>query len=166
MHWACFIFIYLLQLKMPASVCDHLVLLPSTFLIVVEHIFSDVLPLAVVCRHVVNTLLEALVSSPTGVEKQPQHQHWGVSESVLAQQGALSHNYNGFSSRKSTSLGVNKIDNVSRKLWCKCKNFSKYHACVTMIIHIFSSNIIKHLTLFEINYKYGIHNIDLSWKTY
>lgn len=36
---------------------SYLVLLPSTLLVVVEHIFSDVLPLAMVRRHMVHTLL-------------------------------------------------------------------------------------------------------------
>lgn len=53
----------------------YLVLLASAFLVVVEHIFTDVLPLAVVRRHMVHTLLQALVSPPAGVEKQAQHQH-------------------------------------------------------------------------------------------
>lgn len=53
----------------------YLVLLPSAFLVVVEHVFADVLPIAVVCRHMVYTLLQTLVSPPAGVEEQAQHQH-------------------------------------------------------------------------------------------
>lgn len=53
----------------------YLVLLPSPFLVIVEHIFPDVLPLAVVCRHMVHTFLQSFVSPPAGVEKQAQHQH-------------------------------------------------------------------------------------------
>lgn len=54
---------------------SYLVLLPSTFLVVVEHVFSDVLPLPVVRRHMVHTLLQALVPPPAGVQKQAQHQY-------------------------------------------------------------------------------------------
>lgn len=53
----------------------YLVLLPSTFLVVVEHVFPNVLPFAVVRGHMVHTLLQALVSPPAGVEEQAQHQH-------------------------------------------------------------------------------------------
>lgn len=53
----------------------YLVLLSSTFLVVIEHILPDVLPLAMVCRHVIHALLQALVPPPAGVEKQAQHQH-------------------------------------------------------------------------------------------
>ena len=53
----------------------YLVLLASAFLVVVEHVFPDVLPLAVVRRHVVDALLQTFVSPPAGVEKQAQHQH-------------------------------------------------------------------------------------------
>lgn len=59
---------------------SYLVLLASALLVIVQHVLSDVLPLPVVCRHVVHALLEALVFPPAGVEKQPQHQHWGVPE--------------------------------------------------------------------------------------
>lgn len=84
----------------------YLILLPSALLVIVEHIFSDVLPLAVVCRHMVHTFLQSLVSPPAGVEKQAQHQHWGVPESRLTQS-------------KNTSLGVNELDNGSGK-WSVC----------------------------------------------
>lgn len=70
----------------PGERGGYLVLLASALLVVVQHVLSDVLPLPVVCRHVVHALLEALVSPPAGVEKQPQHQHWGVPERVLEQQ--------------------------------------------------------------------------------
>lgn len=60
-----------------ASMCVYvyLILLPSALLVIVKHIFPNVLPLAVVRRHMVHTLLQALVSPPAGVEKQAQHQH-------------------------------------------------------------------------------------------
>lgn len=76
---------FLLPPGQRACACVYLVLLPSAFLVVVEHVLSDILPLAVMRGHMVHALLQPLVPPPAGVQKQAQHQHWGVPKSMLAQ---------------------------------------------------------------------------------
>lgn len=99
----------------------YLILLASTFFIIVEDIFPDVLPLAVVRGHMVHPLFQALVSPPAGVEKQAEHQHWGVPQSRLTQsERPRTHsNYYWDSEQTNTSHCADDVYNTSGEWWWK-----------------------------------------------
>lgn len=54
----------------------HLVLLTTSFFIIVEDILSDVFPAIVVGRDMVHPFLHPFVTSPASVEENAQQQHW------------------------------------------------------------------------------------------
>ena len=134
-----------------SSVCVHLVLLASSLLVVVEHVLPDVLPLAVVRRHMVHALLQALVPPPAGVEKQAQHQHWGVPESRLTQQGARGGRAGGRG--EGGTAHIITIEMLSRKtyLWVWMKSTTwvesdettrlcRMNICMCCVVRVFPSD--------------------------
>lgn len=54
----------------------HLVLLTTSFFVVVEDVLSDVFPAVVVGGDMVHAFLHPFVASPASVEENAQQQHW------------------------------------------------------------------------------------------
>lgn len=61
----------------------HLVFLSAALLVVVENIFSDVLPAVMVSGHVIHPLLQPFIAPPARVQENPQQQHCEHTESSL-----------------------------------------------------------------------------------